>query len=110
MLLSFIPDDEQWNDMIIACSSLASKWHHLSGYLGLSLKTIRAIKENNANDAVACLNDALMQWICQDFNTVKYGLPSWKTLLRAVNRVDQALFEKLVKDHQIQSMCITMST
>ena len=43
-------------------------------------------------------------------------MPSWKTLLKAVSKVDQSLFEKLAKEHQtlgmyvcIVSMCMLIS-
>ena len=39
-------DEEEWNTMIIQCSSLAAKWELLSGYLGLPMKTIDRIKAN----------------------------------------------------------------
>ena len=95
-----ISGEDDWNDVIIACSSLAAKWQKLSGFLGLSFKTIRAIKGNNPNDSDASWSEAVMQWILQDYNTEKYGFPSWKTLLKAVGEVDEPLFEKLAEKHK----------
>ena len=94
-----LSDEESWNDVIIACSPLAAKWKQLSGFMGLSFKTIYAIKDNN-DDNEASWNEALMKWILQDYNTEKHGLPSWKSLLQTVSRVDQPLFEKLAREHQ----------
>ena len=96
----FFLDEDEWNDVIIACSSLATKWQQLSGFLGLPFKTIRTIKESNSNDSDTSWNEALMQWILQDYNTKKHGFPSWRTLLKAIGRVDQPLFEKLAKENQ----------
>ena len=93
-------DDDNWNDVIIECSSLAAKWEQLSGYLGLSMRLIDVIKGNHPGDGEACWNEALKQWICQNFKTGKYGYPSWKTLLRAIGRVDKLLFNELAKEHQ----------
>ena len=67
--------------------------------MGLSFKTIHAIKDSNPEDS---WNEALMKWILQDYNTEKHDLPSWKSLLKAVSRVDPRLFEKLAKEHQLQ--------
>ena len=75
--------------------------------MGLSFKTIRTIKDNNADDSEDSWNEALMQWILQDYNTEKHGLPSWKSLLKTVSRVDQPLFEKLAKEHQIKGMYVS---
>ena len=93
---------EDWNDVIIACSSLAGKWQQLTGFLGLSFQQIREIKKNNCNDSADSWNEALMMWISQEYNTRKYGLPSWQSLLRTINGVDQALCEKLAREHQVK--------
>ena len=46
-----------------------------------------------------------MQWIMQEYNTEKYGSPSWKSLLKAVSRVDETLFDRLAKEHQLEGEC-----
>ena len=100
-----LSDEESWNDIIIACSPLAAKWKQLSGFMGLSFKIIRMIKDNNPDDNEGSWNEALMQWILRDYNTEKYGLPSWKSLLQTVSRVNQPLFEKLAREHQAKGRC-----
>ena len=94
-----LSDEEDWNDIIITCNSLAAKWQQISGFIGLSIKTIQTIRQSYPNDSIACLNEALMQWILQEYNAKKHGLPSWKTLLKAISRVDEPLFERLAKEH-----------
>ena len=94
----FISGEEDLNDVTITCSSLAAQWQQLCTFLGLSFKTISTIKENNSDDSAASWNDALKQWILIQ----KHSFPSWKTLLTAVSRVDQPLFEKLAKEHQLK--------
>ena len=101
-LLNFVSDEDNWNDIAIACSSLAAIWRQLCISLGLSFKTICTIKDNNPDDSEGSLNEAFMQWILQNYNTEKHSLPSWKSLLRTVSKVDQPLFETLAKKHQVQ--------
>ena len=43
-----------------------------------------------------------MKWILKEYNTEKYGSPSWKLLLKAVSRVDETLFDKLAKEHKLE--------
>jgi hypothetical protein len=69
--------------------------------MGLSFKTIHSVKDDNPEDS---WNEALMKWILRDYNTEKHGLPSWKSLLKAVSRVDQTVFEKLAKEHQVKGI------
>ena len=102
--MNFVSDEDDWNDVAMACSSLAVKWRQVYTSLGLPFKTIRTIKDNNPDDNEGSLNETLMQWIQQGYNTGKFGLPSWKSLLNAISKVDQPLFEKLAKEHQVKGM------
>lgn len=95
-----ISEEDDWNDVIKECSSLAAKWEQLSGYLGLSIGMIDAIKENFPNNAAGCWNEALKQWIKQNYRTARYGYPSWRMLLEAIARIDKLLFKKLADKHQ----------
>ena len=82
------------------CRSLATNWEQLSGYIGLSFDLIDIIKGNHPNDKCGCWNEALKQWIKQNYETEKFGKPSWWTLLKAVALVDKRLFMKSAADHQ----------
>ena len=86
--------------MIVECSSLAANWEQLSGYLGLSIGLIDSIKGNHPGDNSSCWNEALKQWIKQNYKTQKFGEPSWKTLLQAVAMVDNLMFKNLATKHQ----------
>ena len=45
----------------------------------------------------------LSEWIKQNYAFKKYGVPSWKTLLKAVAEVDQRLFKKLADKYKATS-------
>ena len=99
------PEEDDWNVVIIECSSLAAKWEQLSGYLGLAKSVIDSIKEDHHNDNLGCWNEALDRWIKQTYNTKKFGVPSWRTLLKAVAIVDKLLFKNLASKHQGTITC-----
>ena len=82
------------------CSSLSANWERLSGYLGLSMSLIGSIKGNFPSNVDDCWSESLKHWIKQNYNTEVFGLPSWKTLLKAVARVDKRLFKKLADTHR----------
>lgn len=103
-----LSDEDDWNMVIITCSSLAAKWQQLSGFLGLSIRTIKGIRESYPNDNTASLNEALMKWVLQEYRTERHGLPSWKTLLKAIARVEHTMFEKLAGEHQLLGMYTSM--
>ena len=86
--------------MIIECKSLSGDWEKVSAYLGLSFKLIDIIKRDNPRDSSGCWNEALKQWIKQNYNAELFGRPSWRSLLRAVAEVDKHQFQKLAAEHQ----------
>ena len=87
--------------MIDRCSSLAAKWEQLSGFLGLKISLIETIKQDHPGDNIGCWNDALKNWIKQNYNTKKFTQPSWRTLLKAIAKVDKLLFNKLAAEHSM---------
>ena len=93
-------ETDDWNDAVIECSSLAVKWKELSLYLRLSCDDIDSIKDNNPKDNSGCLCKAMDYWIKQNYDTTRFGLPSWRTLLTAVARVDKRLCKELAIKHQ----------
>ena len=104
---TLLTEEDDWNIVIDECSSLAAKWEQLSGFLGLRPSLIASIKGNHPNDNVGCWNDALLQWIMQKYNTVKFGKPSWKTLLKAISKVDKLEFKKLAAEHTSKHKIMT---
>ena len=81
--------------MIMECRSLAANWEQLSGYIGLSFDLIDNIIGDHPSNNSGCWNEALKQWIKQNYETEKFGKPSWRTLLKAVSLVDKRLFKNL---------------
>ena len=63
------------------------------------MSRIETIKGTPPVTAVGCWSEALKDWIRQNYNTGKYGLPSWRTLLEGVANVNMALFKKLAAEH-----------
>ena len=100
-------EEDDWNIVIDECSSLAAKWEHLSGLLGLRPSLIASIRGNHPYDNTGCWNDALLQWITQQYNTIKFGKPSWKNLLKAVSKVDNSLSQKLSVKHSKTKSCLS---
>ena len=94
--------EDDWNIVMREChsDSLSAKWQQLCGYLGLPIGLIDSIQKNYPNDTSACWSEALKRWIQQKYNTVKFGLPSWRTLLEAIARENRLLFKTLADDHQ----------
>ena len=98
--LSHAEDESYWNVVILECESLSADWKLLSGYLGLSNSVIETIQHDNPKKPSDCWNKALSHWIKQNYNTERFGLPSWRTLLKAIALVNCSLFNTLAPQHQ----------
>ena len=81
--------------------SLAFNWNQLSVDLGLPYEVI-SNSVRVAGDNYQCWSEAVKQWIEQNYNTEKYGKPSWRNLLKAVAKVNKAHFKKLAAKHQLK--------
>jgi hypothetical protein len=89
---------DDWNIVVIECKSLAAKWEQLSIYLGLSFEVTDNIK--GSGDNYHCWSEVLKHWIKRNYNTRKYDLPSWRSLLKAVAKEDKLMFNNLAAQHQ----------
>ena len=89
---------EDWSAVMKECGSLAAIWRELSIYLGLSHDVIDNIK--GSGDNYHCWSEALRQWIGRNYNTKKFGVPSWRSFLRVVAKADRLLFKNLARQHQ----------
>ena len=92
--------------MSVECSSLAAKWEQLSACLGLANADIDRIRKTFLKDSAECWNEALNQWIKQNYSTQQFGLPSWKSLLSAVAMVNKRLCKELAAKHPLGIMTV----
>ena len=79
--------------------SFASKWFEISVSLGLPPDIIDGIRMLSSG-CYLHWSEALKIWIKQNYNTKRFGKPSWRTLLMAIAGVDKRKFRKLAAAHQ----------
>ena len=94
-------EEDDWNIVFVECGSLAAKWEQLSACLGLAKADIDRIRESRPRDIAGCWSEALNQWIKQNYSTQRFGLPSWRSLLKAVATVDRHLCKELAAKHPL---------
>ena len=68
--------------------------------LAFQKMNIDSIKDVNPKDNSGCLDDAMDHWIKQNYDTEKFGLPSWRTLVAAVAQVNKRLCKQLAIKYQ----------
>ena len=80
--------------------TLAANWYKICVSLGLPPDKIDIIKKEAAGDSYHCWSEALKQWIRQNYDTERYGKPSWRNLLKAVAKVNKGMSKQLATNHQ----------
>ena len=92
--------------MVEAVDTLAADWDNFALKLHLKYDTIKVIKKDNPGDSRACLTEAMSQWLKENYNTARFGVPSWRTLVTAVQAIDMALAHEIADTHR--GMCDEM--
>ena len=79
---------------------MSHRWQSLCILLGISQSKVDAIEQTYLGRGYDCLSKGLNEWLQRNYNTDKYGLPSWRTLIEHVDDIDCALARDLVKKHE----------
>ena len=79
--------------------ALTAYWQAFGLTLGISGSAINEIDLANRGDPSRCLDGVIEKWLNQDYNYEKFGLPTWKKLVAAVQSnsggKDPALAKKI---------------
>ena len=97
-LLAIVPliiDPEDTADVMDEVEDLAASWGVLATYLRLNTSTIEDIRSKSSK----CLFDTISEWLKQNYNTTKYGKPSWRQLAAGVRKLDRGMFERIATAH-----------
>ena len=81
---------------------VAARWKHFGLALRLDPDKLDEIERDN-RDSSDCLTKVLTLWLKKNYNTERFGEPSWKLLARAAGNPaggnDSALAEKISERH-----------
>ena len=65
--------------------SLAAKYEDVGITLGLSSSKLKVIGHDCVRDAKRALGRVIQTWLEQSYNVDRFGLPSWRSLVKAVD-------------------------
>ena len=68
--------------------SIQSKFYDLGRSLRLEIRDLTAIRDAypSDSDSVRALEDVLLLWLDRKYNAEKYGHPTWRMLVAAVDK------------------------
>ena len=82
---------------------IAAKWNKFGEALNIKKATLDQIKQECGSDTEECLDQTLQVFLKMNYDTKKYGQPSWKLIVQALahrgggNNKDMAL--KVAGEH-----------
>lgn len=108
IILLFVDDEEYANIVFKAIRKKAAKYPEVGRGFGLAPDKMESIRENNPGNNSGALQDVITTWVRQDFNTERFGLPSWRKVVEVISRFDNLLAKKIAKDHPIKTTGILL--
>ena len=99
VLLKFLPAEDDLGIVFEAIFSLAGHWNPLCLILGVPKLKLDAIKRSHPACVEEWLSEGLSEWLRRNYDTHKYGLPSWRTLIKRVDSINCDLAMSLAKKH-----------
>ena len=108
----FVDEDDLF-DVMSEIMSLCGRYLSLGRALRLKAGDLDAIRRENLHDANQALNDVLLLWLRQKYNVQKFGLPSWRMLVQAVDNPaggnNHALAKKIAAKYPLSECTCTRS-
>lgn len=73
------------NDVVVAVITLNASYYSIGRALGLPAADLDAIKSTCSQNLKQGLNDVILAWLRQKYDAEKYGPPTWRRLVEAVD-------------------------
>ena len=80
------PGEDDLVDEVDAVNDLAAKWRSLGLALRVKAAELNTISSKNHTNPTDCLNDMLLAWLQQHYDTKQFGVPSWRMLRQAISK------------------------
>lgn len=85
-------------------SSLSGRWRQLFATIGLENSLLDLIEKKHPNEVELCLLESIKHWLQCDFDIEEHELPSWRSLVAAIDHSaggqNHVLAKKLAQDHE----------
>ena len=90
--------DDDLGGVCEVLEDLAGQWCTIATNLRLREGSMNTIETNNCRDVTWCLQLDIREWMKLNFNYERNGWPSWRTLAKAVCKLDGIVFDRIVRE------------
>lgn len=80
---------------------MSARYYRLGIALGLPPSELEIIKEQNPKNIQQAFDEMLLTWLRWKHDYEKYGPPTWRTLVEAVDEDNHALAVDIAKKHPL---------
>ena len=93
-------DEDDVSAIIQELSSLKSNYYLLGLSLHLPTGKGDQIQVDNPHKSETAFGQVIVQWLLMNYYHQKFGRPSWRLLVQAVDMIDHQLAKDIAKKHQ----------
>lgn len=91
--------DDDWTDVVEALDRLKSEWKQVGMKLRINASKLSEIEGNNPRNIGECMSQMLLEWLNKNYNTSRFGDPSWRLLADAVWKLNRDVFRAIADEH-----------
>ena len=101
-----LTEEDDIRELMGSLIEVLDKWKFIGVDLGLKMSKLKTIEEENRGNPKSCFLDVLTNWLNRNYNTKKFGEPSWQKVVEAVANPaagdNVVLAETIAKKHQCE--------
>ena len=99
--IHIIAEDDNFHDIYQELACLKAHYYQLGIHLGLPASELESIRVENIQNLDRALTQMLLLWLRQQYNVAKFGCPTWKRLVQAIEKINPALARTIASSHAI---------
>ena len=85
--------------MITALKPLSNKWKDIGRGLRIKAGTLDALEQSHTHDPPHCLGEVLSEYLKQNYNTHRFGLPSWVTIEKVARSYNKRVADGILDQY-----------
>ena len=99
----FLAVEDDFRDVYETVASIRANYYRLGIGLCLPIAELQTIHKSCGQDVVQAFTEVLLAWLRQQYDVKKYGLPTWRMMVKVVNNAafgnNPALAEEIANKH-----------
>ena len=108
--LLFVLAEDDLADVTGALIGVESKYYSIGLAIGLRVHELDCIRANYGKDVQEALGQVMVAWFHLNYNSVRFGLPTWRKIVEVVHKVNGgnhcALAKSIAANHPLRKLIV----